>query len=126
MTIKDPPNGRVFPQFNAYVPSNRQSAVYPSSPSWADSQRTNSTMNVTGPMNARFPHIKDLQGKANASVRNIDPRMPVRQPYSGPSMSLESLRLCLSLNLQILDTLTVEPCAAIYRPGWDRCELQAT
>ena len=80
MTIREPPNGRVFPQFNAHVPSNRQSAVYPTSPSWTDDQRTNSTMNVTGSMNARFSHIKDLQGKANASWRNIDPRLPVRRP----------------------------------------------
>lgn len=80
MTVKEPPSARVFPQFNAPLPSNRQSAVYPSSPSWADSQRTKSTMNVTSAVKARFPHIKDLQGKANASVRNIDPRMPVRQP----------------------------------------------
>lgn len=39
-------------------------------------------MNVIGPSNARFSHIKDLQGKANASVRNIDPRMPLRSLLS--------------------------------------------
>lgn len=117
MTIRDPPNGRVFPQFNAYVPSNRQSAVYPSSPSWVDSQRTNSTMNVAGPSNARFPHIKDLQGKANASVRNIDSRLPVRQPRSYFSTSFEQLCIALSPGLHRLDSLTVEPCAGMYRPG---------
>ena len=79
MTIREPPKGSLLSHFDTYVPSNRQSAVYPSSPSWADDKRTNSTMNVTASMNARFPHIKDLQGKANASVRNIDPRLPVRQ-----------------------------------------------
>ena len=85
MTIKDPPpNGRVFPQFDANVPSNRQSAVYSTSPSWTNNQRTNSTMSLTGSMNARFPHIKDLQGKANALVRNIDSRMPVRRRVSMP------------------------------------------
>ena len=80
MTVREPPIGRVFQlPLNAYVPSNRHSAVYPSSPSWTDDQRTKSTMNVTGPKNARFPHIKDLQGKANTSVRSIDPHLPVRQ-----------------------------------------------
>ncbi|CAF9902848.1 MAG: ubiquitin-specific protease doa4 [Alectoria fallacina] len=44
-------------------------------------------MNVTGPLNARFPHIKDLQGKANASVRNIDPRMPIRSLLSRAQQS---------------------------------------
>lgn len=80
MTIREPPNGRVFPQFITHVPSKRQSAVYPSSPSWTDNQRTKSTMDITAATNARFPHIKDLQGKANASVRNIEPRLPVRHP----------------------------------------------
>lgn len=78
MTIREPPNGRVFPQFITHVPSKRQSAVYPSSPSWTDNQRTKSTMDITAATNARFPHIKDLQGKANASVRNIEPRLPLR------------------------------------------------
>lgn len=96
MTVKDPPNGRVVPQFNAYVPSNRQSAVYPSSPSWADSQRTNSSVNVSAPLNARFPHIKDLQGKANASVRNIDPHMPIRSLLSRAQESTGQVDTCVS------------------------------
>lgn len=125
MTIREPPpHGRVFPQFNAHVTSNRQSAVYPSSPSWTDSQRTNSTMNITGSLNARFPHIKDLQGKANASVRNIDPRMPVRLPQCDLSIPL-SIYAYLCLNLHRLDSFPTEPGAAIYRPGRDGCQLQA-
>lgn len=126
MTLKDPANGRVYPQFNALVPSNRQSAVYPSSPSWTDSQRTKSTMNVIGPSNARFPHIKDLQGKANASVRNIDPRMPVCQPQGGLSIFPGYKCIALSHCLYKSASLPVEPCAAIYRPGRDGCQLQAT
>ena len=90
MTIREPPNGRVLPQFVVKAPSNRQSAVYPSSPSWTDNQRTKSTMNVTGSVNARFPNIKDLQGKANASVRNIDPRLPVRQSQNDLMVMFES------------------------------------
>ena len=72
MTIKDQSSDRIVPQVNAYVLTLRQSAACPSLPSWTDSQRINSTMN------AWFLNIKNLQGKADAPVRNKESRMLLR------------------------------------------------
>lgn len=82
LIIKDQPNHDVIPQFRIYLTSSLKRAVNPNSPSWTDSLRTKSTMYITGPRIVRFLHIKDLQGKTNAALRKIHPRVPLRSPLS--------------------------------------------
>ena len=108
MTTKDPLNDRASPRLNAYVLSTRQNTFYPSPSSWTDSQRSDATtniMNATGPMNARFPHTKELQ-RMYAAMRNIDPRMP----------------LCSPLLLALQSRSLVETNVSFKRP--DRAQLE--
>ena len=78
MTLGNPGNGKAFPQVNGYSSSNRHSAVYLNNPGWNGSQTNLSPSNREGSVRARYPHIKDLQAKADIAVKNIDPRIPVR------------------------------------------------
>jgi hypothetical protein len=79
MTVGEPTNGHVYPRLNGYT-SNRQSAVYLSTPNWEDGQHGEGRFSEArgdGPPTARYPHIKDLQEKAEQAVKNIDPYIPV-------------------------------------------------
>lgn len=86
MTIKDQSSDRIVPQVNAYVLTLRQNAACPNLPSWTDSQRINSTMN------AWFPNIKNLQGKADAPVRNKESRMLLRSLLGLVQQSIGQVR----------------------------------
>ena len=79
MTLGDPASGQPFARANGYTPSNRQNAINPKTPSWEDGQQQRLDTDRTGLPAARFPHIKDLQQKATAAVKNIDPHIPVCQ-----------------------------------------------
>ena len=79
MTVREPPNGHALPRVNGYI-SNRQSAVYLSTPSWEDGQAPERGLyGASGDRSlaARYPHIRDLQEKAEQAVRTIDPHIPV-------------------------------------------------
>lgn len=77
-------NGRTVPRANGHFKTDRQNAVYSGAPDWNHSQANLSLPNGGGPMRSRFPHIKDLQEKAEIEVQHIDPRLPVNiTPSSG-------------------------------------------
>ena len=74
MTVGSPVNGRVSNRSNV---SHRQSTAYYTNPHWNDSQPNLLLPNQDAPIQAKYPHIKDLQAKADGAVKNIDPRIPV-------------------------------------------------
>ena len=83
MTVREPTNGHVVLRVNG-CSSNRQSAVYLSTPSLEDGQSgegRSSGAEGDGLPTARYPHIKDLQDKAEQAVRNINPHIPVCTMY---------------------------------------------
>lgn len=79
MTVGESASGQPFTRANGYTPSNRQSAIDLNTRSWEDGQQHRPDTDGTGLPTARFPHIKDLQQKALAAVKNIDPHIPVCQ-----------------------------------------------
>ena len=79
MTVRASPNNDGFLQSHGYARSNPQSAIYTSPAVWLGDQGVPISTNGKGAAKARFPHIKDLQGKANAAIKNTNPRLPVRQ-----------------------------------------------
>jgi len=90
MTANERPNGQIPPQLNGYPPlppPNRHSAVYSSITSWSSSPNVNAGANGSGPCTARYPHIKDLQEKADIAVKTIDRRIPIRSLLSNAQQS---------------------------------------
>lgn len=47
----------------------------------------NASVNGGGPERARYPHIKDLQEKADFAVKTIDPRIPIRSLLNNAQQS---------------------------------------
>ena len=93
MTVREPTNGHVVPRVNG-CSSNRQSAAYLSTPSWEDGQSGEGRSSGAGgdrPPTARYPHVKDLQEKAEQAVRNINPHIPVcnMYPIAGDIMGMQ-------------------------------------
>lgn len=107
MTVGEPTNGHVVPRVNGYS-SNRQSAVYLSTPSWEDGR--SSGAGGDGPLTARYPHIKDLQEKAEQAVRNIDPHIPVctMYPIAGDIIGMRPVRS------PKIDSQLVEQCPLVH------------
>ena len=89
MTVGNAARGQPSARGNGLTPSNRQSAVYLTAPDWEENLRRKADLIENGTAKPRFPHIKDLQQKAMAAVRNIDPHIPVRQYSPQPNLLSE-------------------------------------
>ncbi|KAL6714447.1 ubiquitin-specific protease doa4 [Lecanora helva] len=72
---------------NGYASTKRQSALYTNNPSWNDSRSDLSLPNGDTPSQPRYPHIKDLQAKAELAIKNVDPRIPIKSLLANAEQS---------------------------------------
>lgn len=77
MAIRAPPTGHVYTQANGFDRSDRQSSVYSDNSSRAGSQRDVDLGNGDLRPRPRYPHVKDLQAKADAAHDFVGIHTPV-------------------------------------------------
>lgn len=78
MTVRDTTNVSLHQPLSSYARSNRQSAVYTSTPSWNGNHHETMVPGGGGVARSRFVHIKDLQARAQATIKNYGTHMPIR------------------------------------------------
>ena len=77
MALRAPPNGHVYTQANGFGLPNRQSSVYSDNSSWGGSQGSSDMHNGDLRPQPRYPHVKDLQAKADAAQEFTNIHTPV-------------------------------------------------
>lgn len=77
MAVRAPATGHVYIQANGFAGSDRQSSVYSSNSSWPESQGDVDVGNGDIRPKPRYPHVKDLQAKADATHGFVGIHTPV-------------------------------------------------
>lgn len=77
MTVNPQDNGATNPQKNHSINLDKSTTVYSNRQSWPDGQGPIGNVNGVPKMVPHYPHIKDLQAKANATVRELPAFTPV-------------------------------------------------
>ena len=77
MTVNPQRNGAIDPQRIGFANLDKHTTVNLEGLSLPDGQGSNANGNEVPKTVPRYPHIKDLQAKANATVRELSAFIPV-------------------------------------------------
>lgn len=123
MTLNAPPNRGIDPQTDRSKNIDNHHSAYSNIQNWSPSD-ANTDDRDGGPLpKPRYPHIKDLQARADAAIRELSAFMPVciGMPISvgsGPRFCLVLLTLRC-----IIDSYPFGACTAIGKSSQYQCQF---
>ena len=123
MTLNGPPNGGIAPR--TIRPSNvdNQHPAYSNvQQGWSTDDRNRDREPLYKP---RYPHIKDLQARADATISELSAVMPVCSGwYTSSRLEQYEMLLGTSNPRHITDSYPSGSCTTISKSGQHQCHFQ--